>query len=332
MVGILDISSTPFDAAITLNGKDYGATPNTIKNLLIGDYNLVLRKTGYGTITKIVTIKENATNEVNENLPRGLEVTISSNPVGLQLWLDGILIGSTPYTATLSHGSHVVKLVNGKKVVEETISVAQNGKKQFEYSVIDGLTDIDGNTYKTVKIGNQEWMAENLKTTRYSSGSIINNVTESRSWTKTTKGAYCWYDNDIGNKNSYGALYNYYAVADSRNLCPVGWHVPTDKEWTVLIAFLGGESVAGGKLKATILWNSPNTGANNSSGFTALPGGYRVANGNFYAIESYGSWWSSTEYDNTYAWPRDLDCINAGVNGDYDKKGNGYSVRCVKDN
>ena len=135
-------------------------------------------------------------------------------------------------------------------------------------SAIEGtMTDIDGNTYKTIQIGRQVWMAENLKTTRYRNGEPIPNVTADIQWTALSTGAYCWFNNDAAiNRAIHGAIYNWYTIVDSRNIAPTGWHVPTDDEWTVLITFLGGESVAGGKMKAPglIYWNSPNTGANNS--------------------------------------------------------------------
>jgi uncharacterized protein (TIGR02145 family) len=118
-------------------------------------------------------------------------------------------------------------------------------------------------------------MIENLRITKYRDGSSIANINDNIEWTAQTAGVYCWYDNDTNNKATYGALYNWFTISDSRKLAPAGWHIPTESEWTTLINFLGGESVAGGKLKATNLWASPNTGANNSSGFTAFPRGVR---------------------------------------------------------
>ena len=150
-------------------------------------------------------------------------------------------------------------------------------KKENDEQISDGtVTNIDGNVYKTVKIGKQWWMAENLKTTRYRNGEEIINITDPIQWGALVIGAYCWYNNDISNKGPYGALYNWNAVMDDRNLAPVGWHIPTDEEWTTLSTTLGGESVAGGKLKEAGFshWNAPNTGATNESGFTVLPNGY----------------------------------------------------------
>ncbi|MDY0281863.1 MAG: SUMF1/EgtB/PvdO family nonheme iron enzyme, partial [Salinivirgaceae bacterium] len=135
MQGNLDVATNPFDANITLDGKSYGTTPNTIRNLLVGSYSLQLTKTGYGTITKTITITEGKTAEINETLPAGIAVTITSTPTGAELYVDGSRVGTTPYTATLGFGSHSIKLINGKKVVEESIAISQSGKTRFEYNV-----------------------------------------------------------------------------------------------------------------------------------------------------------------------------------------------------
>ena len=159
------------------------------------------------------------------------------------------------------------------------------------------VTDIDGNLYYAVIIGSQCWMAENLKTTKYRNGDAIPNVTDNTTWSALITGALCNYNNDANNMTTYGRLYNWYAVSDSRNIAPVGWHVPTDVELTTLTDYLGGLSIAGNKLKepGTTHWASPNTGAVNETGFTALPGGYRVSSGSFSNLGNNGYWWSSTE-------------------------------------
>lgn len=195
------------------------------------------------------------------------------------------------------------------------------------------VTDIDGNVYHTVTIGTQVWMVENLKTTKYRDGTSIPNVTDNTAWSNLTTGAYCDYNNTPSNSSTYGRLYNWYAATDAHNIAPTGWHVPTDADWSTLTTYLGGESVAGGKLKeiGTTHWQSPNTGATNEVGFTALPGGYRYDDGAFYGIGSDGYWWSATEYDATYAW--DLGMFNYGSNVDHygGIKEDGFSVRCVRD-
>ena len=188
------------------------------------------------------------------------------------------------------------------------------------------LLDIEGNEYKTIQIGNQTWMAENLRTTKYNDGSSIPEVNDNISWLNLTTAAYCWYDNDISRKDIYGALYNWHTVT-SGNLCPAGWHVPKNEEWTVLTAYLGGESVAGGKLKetGTAHWN-PNTDATNESGFTALPGGMRGNGGVFFDLGYYGGyWWSATEN-----WSRTIYCRSTEINSHFDLNTTGFSVRCVK--
>ena len=153
------------------------------------------------------------------------------------------------------------------------------------------VVDIDGNVYHTVTIGTQVWMVENLKTTKYNDGTAIPLVTDSAAWDELTTPGYCWYNNDSATyKNPYGALYNWYAVSTGK-LAPTGWHVPTDSEWAVLTTYVGntyygGLDSAGGALKSTdkTYWLSPNTGATNSSGFSALPGGFRDYVGTFYSI------------------------------------------------
>jgi uncharacterized protein (TIGR02145 family) len=195
------------------------------------------------------------------------------------------------------------------------------------------VSDRDGNVYKTVIIGTQIWMAENLRTTKYNDGTSIPQVTDAAAWSNLMTPGYCWYNNDAATyKATYGALYNWYTV-NRGNLCPSGWHVPSDAEWTGLTAYLGGEAFAGGKLKeaGTTHWRTPNTGATNESGFTALPGGGRLNFGTYYYIGSYGYWWCSTEYSTPNAWNRSMYYGNANVNRvDYDKQ-YGFSVRCLRD-
>lgn len=197
----------------------------------------------------------------------------------------------------------------------------------------NGAIDIDGNIYKTVKIGTQVWMAENLKTTKYNNGNQISNVTNDSEWGILTIGAYAWQDNNEASyKNSYGALYNWYAV-ETGNLCPTGWHVPTHEEWTTLIEYLGGERIAGGKLKetGTTHWNNINAGATNIVGFTALPGGVRDIEGSFLYVGSEGEWWSATKYSTNNAWMRYMSYSGIYVGRSDLSKKNGLSVRCVRD-
>jgi uncharacterized protein (TIGR02145 family) len=198
------------------------------------------------------------------------------------------------------------------------------------------VSDIDGNLYKTVTIGTQVWMAVNLKTTKYRNGNSIgttNPATLNISAESTPK--YQWANYGIeSNVATYGRLYTWHTATDSRGICPTGWHLPSDAEWTTLTTFLGGNSIAGGKLKeaGTSHWLSPNTGATNSSGFTALPGSDRLSSGAFYDFGYYGGWWSSTEAGAIYAgfWSILYSTSEVSRNNSY--KTFGFSVRCLRDN
>jgi len=210
-----------------------------------------------------------------------------------------------------------------------------NGCKKDDSSTSgSNITDADGNIYHAVTIGTQVWMVENLKTTKYNDGDTIPLVTGTGAWPKLTTPGYCWYNNDKAtNKNSYGALYNWYAV-NTEKLCPTGWHVPTDTAWSTLITYLGSDSIAGGKLKeaGTMHWLSPNTGASNSSGFTALPGGSHYSNDVFYLNSKYGWYWSSTANTSTDAWHVYLIYNSATTTRKAAANNLGFSVRCIKDN
>jgi len=188
--------------------------------------------------------------------------------------------------------------------------------------------------YPSVTICSQKWMDKNLDVTTYRNGDTIAYVTNSTAWAALTTGAWCYYNNDPSTNATYGKLYNWYAVNDSRGLAPAGWHVPSDAEWTTIETCLGGSSVAGGAMKVTgtTTWTSPNTGATNSSGFAGLPGGYRYYyDGSFNDVGYYGYWWSSTEYNTTNAWYRYLYYNNGSIFRNLTDKRNGFSVRCLRD-
>jgi len=204
-------------------------------------------------------------------------------------------------------------------------------------SLQNGVTDVDGNHYKTVIIGKQVWMVENLKTTHYQDGTTIPNVTDGVTWMGLQSGAYCDYSNNTTNGTIYGHLYNYFSILDSHNLAPKGWHIPSDAEWMELSNYLGGLSVAGGKMKetGTAHWATPNTNATNLSGFTAIGGSWRGDDGNYYySLSNRACYWSSTLSGTDYPWYYTL-VFNTGevlrTAGAYFKKGAGVSIRCVKD-
>jgi|GEM_PF-1318188 len=269
-------------------------------------------------------------------------------------------VGGTPSSSTAQSPS-VVYNTPGTYDVVLTVSNA-NGSNSLTrptyITVSNGsppcggqstVTDIDGNVYNVVAIGDQCWMAENLKTSQYQDGSSIPNETEDNTWVELASGAWAHYNNNSQYDAIYGKLYNWYAVSDPRNVCPTGWHVPTDAEWQQLeaalgmpstelaqTAFRGGAQNVGGKLKSagTQYWYTPNYGATNESGFSGLPGGFRNtngANGGYLVMEFQSLWWSSTESDLDWAWFRKIHYNFNSVYRLTEFKSNGFNVRCVKD-
>lgn len=239
-------------------------------------------------------------------------------------------------TVTNSYGSDTETKVNYITVTEE----GDNPDSDIIFNpdlTYGTVNDIDDNTYKTIQIGTQTWMAENIRTTKYNDGTPIPHAIDCSEWGEENP-AFCWYNNDQTEYgDTYGALYNWYAISPTtngdKNLCPTGWHVPSDAEWTILIDYLGG-ILEGGKLKETgiLHWEKPNSGATNESGFTALPGGVRETDCNFYSLYLGGVWWSSSEDSYHWkAWVRYLSADGDGVGRIDSQKSKGFSVRCVKD-
>jgi uncharacterized protein (TIGR02145 family) len=199
------------------------------------------------------------------------------------------------------------------------------------FKTIANAIDYDGYVYKTVKIGTQVWIAENLKTIKFNDGTDIPFAKESSEWPTSSTPTYCWYNNDeIKYKTSYGALYNWYAVSSGK-LCPTGWHVPSDTDWSVLTNYLGEDEV-GAKLRevGTAHWFD-NSNSTNETGFTALPGGYCNYSGGFSNIENIGMWWSSTEQSANSAWYRSLMSYYYSMGRNSNNKVYGFSVRCLQD-
>ncbi len=229
----------------------------------------------------------------------------------------------------------------GAVLYKRVITAVDSVTFQKVYAAPTTVTDKDGNVYRTVTIGTQTWMAENLKTTKYRNGDVI--PSPAGSWSALTSGAQAAYENSAANATKYGLLYNWYAVNDSRKIAPVGWHVATDAEWTTLTNYVSanlGTSLSVAKaLAATTDWiTDSGTGTvgnnltlNNATGFSALPGGYRFGDGTFDYLSSYDGWWSSTEYNTSYAWYRYMYYDSSLVGRISDSKANGFSVRCVRD-
>jgi len=340
------------EADIYLDGNKIGTGSYTAR-VLAGIHTFEAKKESHYQDKKEREVAAGNDFSVNLTLqPQLGNLEIVSTPIEATVSLNGVEKGTTPITLKkLLVGNYELQLAKeGVSKIIKTITIKEgktvainevlkagtaNSDKSNVASRNSGstVTDVDGNTYGTVKIGTQVWMAENLKTTKYKDGTAIPLETYNTLWHNLNSAGYCWYNNDATTyKNTYGALYNWYAV-NTYKVCPTGWHVPKDSEWTKLITYLGGETAASGKLKekGTNHWLNPNTGANNETGFTALPGGYRYDRGTFYRIGIDGSWWSSTEYSFTSAWYRNVSFNGSSVASTYDTKQNGFSVRCLQD-
>jgi uncharacterized protein (TIGR02145 family) len=263
-------------------------------------------------------------------IARGVCWSLNPNPtIADEKTIDGMGIGSFTSKLTMLKVNTTYYL---RAYVTNYSNTYYGNEVSFRTVESDTLIvkDVDGNVYPTITIGNQIWMTENLRTTRYRNGDPIPNVTDGNEWSILTSGAFCNYENDIENFNTYGLLYNWYAVSDKHNITPDGWHIATSEEWTTLFNYLGGPGIAEGKLKEsdTTHWDSPNTGATNATGFTALPGGSRIG-GTFLYMGSAAYWWSATENSNA------IEAFRINLSTGYTissrNKAWGYSIRCIKD-
>lgn len=227
-------------------------------------------------------------------------------------------------------GKAVITAYQAQSGIYEASSVSEN-LIVTEASTAETLKDIDGNVYKTVKIGNQVWMMENLRTTHYRDGTIIQNVTDNSSWAAQLNGAYCNYNNSIELGKTYGFLYNWYAVNSDHKLAPQGWHIPTSAEWTILYNYIGGDRYSGGKIQESGIshWSN-DTGASNITQFTGLPAGSRNADGTYHGITSDSNWWTATANPNGTASYYNL-YVKGYIEIAESIKSFGYSVRCIKD-
>ena len=297
------LTTTSFSAITTTTAKSGGDVPND------ADAHVTARGVCWNT-------SSNPTNGNNKT-------TDGSGPGTFTSSLTGLTPNTTYYIrayATTSTGTSY-----GNELVLKTFTGT--------------VKDFDNNVYYTITIATQVWMAENLKTTTYNDGTPIPMVADPVAWTALTTNGYCWYSNDSATyKKTYGGLYNFYVVDTlsngGKNVCPTGWHVPTDDQWSSLSGNVGGDVGAGGELKeaGTTHWLSPNAGATNESFFSALPAGSRRAYGGFGTIGTDANFWTSTTYyDTTSSWDRFLSSDNSNVHRQYTGKANGISIRCLKD-
>jgi uncharacterized protein (TIGR02145 family) len=307
------------------------------------------RKENSESFTQIAELETNVTEYTDTDLTLGTDYIYRvkafteeneseySNSVLVNFWKD----------CNGAWGGTAVEDCNGEcngPAYENACDYCVGGNTGINETYCDPVTDIDGNEYEIISIGNQVWMAENLKTTKYKDGTEIPTGYSDSDWSNLSTGAYAVYDNNSSNAGIYGNLYNWYTVDDERGVCPEGFHVPSDEEWKELEIYLGmSESQAnstgdrgtyeGGKLKeaGTVHWFSPNTGATNESGFTALPGGYRHGlSGSFNNLQYNSGFWTSS-LSSGGAWDRFQSHDNSSILRNIYSLPTGFSVRCVRD-
>lgn len=342
----LNIKSNPSSAIVELDGKVIGNTPLYFEQDLSdkskqGERILKLSLADYSGVSKTIELYPSIIPlALNFNLTK-LEgaYKIESSPVGAQVFINGNYIGQTPLQGSLPFGEYSVEFkmedytkstkqlnINSQKTTnlkENLIFKKQfitNLRRDFEEGEI--VKDVSGNSYKTVIIGDQFWMAENLKTERYSNGELIPNVTDNYAWSQLENGAWCSYNNVTSFDEVNGKLYNFYSVADSRNICPIGWHIPTIVEWNKLIENLGGEVYAINKMKGK---------SADHLKFLSVPSGYRNSFGIYSNILSYSYWWTKTKLDSEYSWYYAIGLNTENLIKDTGHNPAGFSVRCIKD-
>ena len=271
----------------------------------------------------------------SSNAQVGIGVSTAARNPSAQLEVFSTTKGFLPPRMTTSERDAIVSPASGLVIFNTTTNSLEYKSSTAWATLTTATPTVIPDALPTIQIGTQKWMTQNLNTSFYRNGDTIHYVTDATEWANTTAGAWCYYNNDPLNGEIYGKLYNWYAVKDSTHggLAPLGWHIPTDTEWTTLTTTLGGTSLAGGKMKSagTTRWTTPNTGATNSSGFAGLPGGLRYGIGSFGTIGGNGYWWSSTEGGTAYAWLRDLVYNSSSLDRHGGDKTIGFSVRCLRD-
>jgi uncharacterized protein (TIGR02145 family) len=345
----LNVTSDPTGAYVFIDGEELGRTPFS-KELDLSDKaqrgfkSLQVEAENYESKTEQIPIVPSTVplERTYELQKLKSSFTIKSTPSGASVYIDDTYKGITPYTSIKEYGTYkvYVQLDDFRVSEKKPLVLSKTGDKGLEFNLrplteSGEETEIASEELSEIKIGKQVWMIENLNVDRFRNGELISNAVSDEEWKRAgekNQPAWCYYNNDPKNGEKFGRLYNWYAVVDSRGLCPAGWHVSSDAEWTVLTDYLGGESKAGGKMKATTGWYSSNSLNGNQTRFSGLPGGYRdVGDGTFYNVGYYGYWWSSSESSAKSAWFRYLYCNDSNAYQFYGQKRDGLSVRCIKD-
>ncbi len=324
------IAPSDGDAAIEVIDNTGKRIVKTYKHLVMGRHSMTINGLGAGIyLVKIQSDAYGYSGKIISCSATGLPLHIAfgePEPIKMEGVKSSGAIVQMQYTT-----GDLLKFTGHSDVFSTVYMDVPTQSKTITFNFVS-CTDYDDNHYSVVQICNQLWMAENLKTTKYSNGEEIPEVSGSSEWNSLSTGAYCYFDNNPDYAPTFGSLYNWFAATDNRNICPTGWHVPTDTEWISLTSCLGGEAVAGGKMKVpgTVYWFSPNAGATNESGFSVIAGGNRSF-GNFDAMGYGGSFWSSTGIEDVFAWGRDIFYYNTVANRHGTDKRSGLSIRCLKD-
>ncbi|MDP4208141.1 MAG: FISUMP domain-containing protein, partial [Bacteroidota bacterium] len=314
-------------------------TDKTDDVVITGNQTIAGNKTFSGSIIANNTILANNGVNANNKIISNIAAPVANTDAVPKMYVDSLVtslnlkiqvLQGVPVNQLMTAGATPAQLITAGAKVSDIVAAG---------GTVNGLTgtaiDLDGNTFKWIGIGNQVWMAENLKSIHYRNGDPIPNVTDITAWASLTTGAYCNYNNDISNVGLYGRLYNNYTVMDSRNVSPIGWHVPSKTEFLALEAALGGDTLIGGRMKevGTLHWHTPNVGATNSSKFLGLPSGNRHDDGTFNYMTICGCFQSSTEYefDSTKSYHFHLLFWRAILESVYYSKTYGLSIRCIKD-
>lgn len=308
-----------------------------ISDVNIGAYTIIVFKPGSGSGIAAANVisSDSVRADVAFTISTGViygKVTRNGVPV------TGASVTTSPETVTLTtdnNGNYVIPNISqGGYTIMSTKSGVGFGTTSVNVSIgtaVSANVNIVQTGSGTVTIGSQIWSIKNLDVFTYRNGDSIPHVQDPIQWASLTTGAWCYYNNDPSIGSYYGKLYNWYAVNDPRGLAPAGWHIPTDAEWTQMTNFLGGDTLSGGKLKDTLLWDLPNVGATNSSGFSAYPAGDLSINGQFEDIGKYGVFWTSSEFNNNKSWFRFLYHNSSITYRYFNEKNFGFSVRCIKD-